>query len=139
MRNLILCGVALTSFLLNAQEPESHKTLKNQQCQSPLHAMHIDIRHTESKGLGYKDGYTTLEGFGIYDHNPYFMPFLDLRGHVFNNGKFAGNIGLGERTVIPSINHVFGFYAYYDVREAGHDFTVHQLSPGIELLGKRME
>ena len=65
--------------------------------------------------------------------------FFDLRGHVFNNGQLAGNIGLGERTVIPSINHVFGLYLYYDVRQEEHGLTVNQLSPGVEVLGKRME
>jgi hypothetical protein len=108
-------------------------------CHSPYHRMHFGVRHTEARGVGYRDGYTTLEGFGIYDHNPNFMPFLDLRGHVFNNGKLAGNVGIGERTVLSSINHIFGVYLYYDVRQENHRFTVNSLSPGIELLGKRME
>ena len=109
------------------------------ECLSPFHVMHMDVRHTESKGVGYKEGYTTLEGFGIYDHNPYFMPFLDLRGHVFNDGQFAANIGIGERTVIPSNNHIFGLYLYYDFRQEDHGLTVNQLSPGVEVVGKRME
>src|ERR1700744_4685428 len=50
-------------------------------CRSPFHRMHVGVRHTEARGVGYRDGYTTLEGFGIYDRNPSFMPFLDLRGH----------------------------------------------------------
>jgi hypothetical protein len=128
---------AATDFAsVQDQEVESQKPSL---CQSPFHVMHFDVRHTESKGVGYKNGYTTLEGFGIYDHNPYLMPFLDLRAHVFNNGKWAGNVGLGERTVIPSINHVFGLYCYYDIRQEDHGLTVNQISPGVELLGKRME
>ncbi len=135
MRALMKFALALTPFTaLVAADAKN-----NPQCQSPFHVMHVDVRHTESKGVGYKDGYTTLEGFGIYDHNPCFMPFLDLRGHVFNDGKLAGNVGLGERTVIPSINHIFGLYLYYDVRQEDHGLTVNQLSPGIEMLGKRME
>ena len=142
MRAALLFTMALTPFLLSAADetaPEMSKTSEGMACQSPFHAIHVDVRHTESKGVGYKDGYTTLEGFGIYDNNPSFMPFLDLRGHVFNNGQLAGNIGLGERTVIPSINHVFGLYLYYDVRQEEHGLTVNQLSPGVEVLGKRME
>jgi hypothetical protein len=108
-------------------------------CQTPFNVMHVDVRHTESKGVGYKDGYTTIEGFGIYDRCPSFMPFLDLRGHVFNDGKLAGNVGLGERSCLSSINHIFGLYLYYDVRQKDKGLLASDLSPGIELLGKRME
>ena len=140
MRYKAIFAMALTPFLLSAATPQKTAMKnKNEACKSPFHVMHVDVRHTESKGVGYNNGYTTLEGFGIYDHNPYFMPFLDLRGHVFNNGQLAGNVGLGERTVIPSINHIFGLYLYYDVRQEDHGLTVNQLSPGIEMLGKRME
>ena len=130
---------AVVPVATEIEKPAAPVATNNDSCLSPFHVMHVDVRHTESKGVGYKDGYTTLEGFGIYDHNPYFMPFLDLRGHVFNDGRLAGNIGLGERTVIPSINHIFGLYLYYDVRQEDHGLTVNQLSPGIEMLGKRME
>jgi hypothetical protein len=114
-------------------------TVVSSECSSPFHKRHVDIRHTEAKGVGYQDGYTTLEGFGIYGVSSYFMPFIDLRGHIFNDGELAGNIGIGERTHIPSINHLFGLYLYYDVRQGNHHLTVNQLSPGIEILGKRME
>ncbi len=113
---------------------------QSQDCLSPYHRMHVSARHNESKGIGYHDGYTTLEAFGIYDGwSSHFMPFLDLRGHVFNNGKLAGNVGIGERTLMSSINHTFGSYLYYDVRRVGHGLTVNQLSPGLELVGRRME
>jgi trimeric autotransporter adhesin len=108
-------------------------------CLSSFHVVHADVRHTEANGVGYKDGYTTLEGFGICDGDSAFMPFLDLRGHIFNDGKLAGNIGIGERTYIPSISHLFGAYFYYDVRQGERGLTAMQLSPGFELLGKRME
>lgn len=142
MRITKLCAIALTPFLLNAAMPAKNtqsQTTENGECLSPLHVMHADVRHTESKGVGYNKGYTTLEWFGIYDCNPNFMPFLDLRGHVFNDGQLAANVGLGERTVMSSINHIFGLYLYYDVRQEDHGLTVNQLSPGIEVLGKRME
>jgi hypothetical protein len=108
-------------------------------CRSPFHVMHVGLRHMEAKGVGYRDGYTTLEGFGIYNGNTYFMPFIDLRGHVFDHGKLAGNAGMGGRSFFSSIEHVFGYYLYYDVRQDSHHLTAQQLSPGIELLGKRME
>ena len=101
--------------------------------------MHVGLRHTEARGVGYHSGYTTLEGFGIYDRTTTCMPFVDIRGHVFDDGKFAGNIGVGGRTLLSSINHLLGYYFYYDVRQDHHHLTAQQVSPGIELLGKRFE
>jgi hypothetical protein len=107
---------------------------------TPNHRMHVGLRHNEARGIGYDEGYTTLEAFGIYDGcGTHFMPFVDLRGHIFNNEKFAANIGIGERTFLSCLCHMFGAYLYYDVRQAGHDLTVNQLSPGFELLGRCME
>jgi hypothetical protein len=145
MKPLILLSFSL-AFLTQAfaddslaAEP-SVQVEEQEWCLSPYHEMHASIRHNEANGIGYKEGYTTLEAFGIYDGwGSGFMPFVDLRGHVFNNGKLAGNVGIGERTLFTSINHTFGSYLYYDVRRVGHHLTVNQLSPGIELVGERME
>lgn len=120
-----------------SESPSDQSNLKK--CLTPFHTMHIGLRHTEARGVGYNDGYTTLEGFGIYNGNTSAMPFVDLRGHVFDNGKFAGNVGLGGRSFFPSFEHVLGYYLYYDVRQDTHGLTAQQLSPGIELLGDRME
>jgi hypothetical protein len=120
--------------------PEAHShPLHLKKCQTPFHMAHVGLRHREARGVGYRDGYTTLEGFAIYNRTTSFMPFIDLRGHVFNNGKFAGNAGLGGRFFFPSIDHVLGCYLYYDVRQDRHHLTAQQLGPGIELLSKRME
>jgi hypothetical protein len=138
----LVFAVALTPFLAYGyDETGKDRQEKTQEmvCSSPFQVMHVDVRHTESNGLGYEDGYTTVEGFGIYDYCSHFMPFLDLRGHVFNNGQLAANVGIGERSFLSSINHLFGVYLYYDVRQSEHHLTVNELSPGIELLGKRME
>jgi hypothetical protein len=126
------------------EQPQASMSMQSedspQWCLSPYHEMHASIRHNEANGIGYKEGYTTLEVFGIYDGiGSGFMPFFDLRGHVFNDGKLAGNVGIGERTLLTSIDHTFGSYLYYDVRRVGHGLTVNQLSPGIELVGERME
>jgi hypothetical protein len=117
----------------------SAKYSPSQGCHSPFHRMHVSVRHNEGRGVGYRDGYTTLEGFGIYDGYMGFMPFLDLRGHAFNDGKFAGNAGIGARSLLTSINHLLGYYIYYDVRQDRRHLTPQQISPGIELIGKRME
>ena len=109
------------------------------QCSTPNRVMHVGVRQTEARGVGYKSGYSTLEAFGIYNRCTSFMPFIDLRGHLFNNGKYAGNVGIGGRGWLVNIHHVLGYYLYYDVRQDHRGLTPQQLGPGLELLGKRME
>jgi inverse autotransporter-like protein with beta domain len=127
-----LFALVSAPFLLGADEAPPV-------CESPFHTMRFEVRHTESNGVGYNLGYTTAQLFGSYDKDLYFTPFFDLRGHVFNDGKLVGNFGIGERTFIPSANHFFGLYVYYDVRQESHGLTIQQLSPGFEFVGSRFE
>ena len=96
--------------------------------------MRAAVRHIEAGGVGYNHGYTTLEAFFATDPNNWtVMPFLDLRGHAFNTGKFAANVGLGGRTIWG--DRVYGLNAYYDYRD-GHHKGYSQVSAGLETLGK---
>ncbi|MGH2611530.1 MAG: inverse autotransporter beta domain-containing protein, partial [Rhabdochlamydiaceae bacterium] len=60
------------------------------------------------------------------------IPFLDVRGHLFNNGRSAINAGVGARYVA---SRIWGINGYYDYR---HTFRGHynQVSLGLESLGK---
>src|ERR1700722_8804272 len=139
MHKIRLLPIAIFPFV-NALQAQSNAPPSTPQiCQTPNHVMHLGVRHTEARGVGYQTGYSTLEGFAMYNRNAHFMPFIDLRGHVFDDGKFAGNAGVGGRTLLSSIGHVFGCYVYYDVRQSSHGLVPQQVSPGIELLGSRME
>ena len=52
----------------------------------------ISARHIENKGIGYNTGYTTLEAFLAAPTDLWpVMPFVDLRGHIFNDGHWAAN------------------------------------------------
>ena len=62
------------------------------------------MRHIEAGGIGYDEGYTTIEGFvtPIYPNKwlPFkdeWLPFADLRLHIFNDGRPALNAGIGIR------------------------------------------
>ena len=102
--------------------------------------MHFGVRGILPKPGAWatRDGYTTLEGFGIYDKNPNFMPFLDLRGHVFNSGKLAGNFGIGGRSVLSagSITSQARLPLLRCASKKITTFTVNQLSPGIVIAGE---
>jgi hypothetical protein len=126
MSHFIFCAAILSGFATaHAQE----KTYVN----GKQH-YRTTIRHIESGGIGYKDGYTTLEAFLASDPSQWSVtPFLDVRGHVFDNGKWAANVGVGLRTLWK--NRAYGINTYYDYRNTGR-FRSNQVGIGLETLGK---
>ena len=100
----------------------------------------LAIRHIESKGIGYNQGYSTLEAFfSPYEplHDRWF-PFVDFRGHVFNNARLAANAGIGCRYLSLSNvwgPRIWGANVYYDYRNTKHA-TYHQTALGLESLGE---
>lgn len=107
-----------------------------------IFSFNSSISHTEGKGIGYKKGYTSLEFFLM----PSFLagdslyPFIDLRGHGFNNQKLAANAGLGIRYLFDC-RWLFGANLYYDYRQGDHKgfdelgYGFQQLGIGLEALG----
>jgi hypothetical protein len=97
-------------------------------------AMRLRARHIEGKGIGYGQGYTTLEGFfsPLKPWKEVWRPFIDVRGHFFNNQKWAGNAGLGAR--YQGDKRIYGFNGYYDYRKSRRSY--HQMALGLESLGK---
>lgn len=108
-------------------------------CQEGPRSERISIRHIEAKGIGYHHGYSSLELF-LTPLTTYckFMPFIDARGHIFNNGKFAANAGAGLRFLPECVNQVFGFNAFYDYRNTRRQHY-NQVSAGLEVLGERWD
>ncbi|MGD0665106.1 MAG: inverse autotransporter beta domain-containing protein [Rhabdochlamydiaceae bacterium] len=96
--------------------------------------MRVSARYTSPKGVGYDQGYTTLETFlSPWDvFNDKWLPFVDGRGHIFDNGKWAANAGLGVRYL--SCSRVWGINSYYDYRNTQHR-NYNQVSVGLETLG----
>lgn len=102
------------------------------------HPMRVTFRHIEGRGIGYGDGYTSLTGF--FAPNPEgltVLPFVDLRGHVFDDGRFAANAGFGLRGILGDC-WVLGGNAYYDFRNTKHQ-NFNQVSAGLEALHPRWE
>jgi hypothetical protein len=62
----------------------------------------------------------------------------NLRGHVFDDGRFAGNIGLGARRAFYDEKMLFGANVFYDVRQY-HKTVFNQVGGGIELLMKGVD
>ncbi len=102
--------------------------------QSPR-TQRVEARHIEANGVGYNQGYTTLEGFFTVPStlDKSWVPFLDVRVHVFNDGKPAVNSGVGMRYLCDS--RIYGLNAYYDYRDT-HRYHYNQIGFGFETLGK---
>ncbi len=115
---------------------------ENPNAESPLRpsVAVISTSHTEGKGIGYTKGYTSLEGlFFPFSSQETFFPFIDIRGHVFNNGESAANAGVGVRMAPTTCDVIFGANAYYDYRFARKGSNFNQLGFGLEALGKRLD
>ncbi len=99
----------------------------------------VTARHLEGSGIGFGKGYTTLEGFFTVPLvKDWIVPFLDLRGHAFNDGKLAANAGIGGRFLLNSRCQAVGVNAYYDYRDTHHGHF-HQIGAGFEYLSPRWE
>ncbi|NGX39516.1 MAG: hypothetical protein KR126chlam1_00846 [Chlamydiae bacterium] len=102
-----------------------------------IDSLYLTLRHIDPRGIGYDKGYTTLEAlyFPCLD-NACFHPFIDVRGHVFNDNEYAANAGVGVRYLPdPCCNWVYGVNVFYDYR-SDHDRKLHfhQMGVGIEVL-----
>lgn len=97
---------------------------------------HIGLSHTEGNGLGYSKGYTSLE---LFLSQPLcqnqIIPFVDLRGHIFNDGKYATNSGIGLRWLNECAAQVLGVNFFYDSLKTSHR-PYHQVSFGLEALNE---
>ncbi|MBI2743775.1 MAG: right-handed parallel beta-helix repeat-containing protein [Chlamydiales bacterium] len=102
-------------------------------CPSGKKHYRLSARHIEGGGVGYRQGYTTLETFLAPDPERWsVMPFLDARGHVFDNGKWAANAGTGIRGVYGC--RAYGLNAFYDYRNTKRQ-RYNQIGVGLETLG----
>lgn len=135
---LFLMNCCVNSMILFAAEeacssPESEECLSSSCCFFPLGE--FSLYHTTGKGPGYRCGYTTLQlDAAFYKGEAAFQPFTDLRVHLFNNGKWAANAGIGGRYFTDCEEIVIGTNIYYDFREGHHHGDYHQIGVGAELL-----
>ncbi len=93
------------------------------------------VRNIIGHGVGFNRGYSTVEMFySPLTTNPtQCMPFAEMRGHVFNNGKIALNVGGGLRKQIKK--RVYGINTYYDFRKT-KKMDYNQFAVGAETLGE---
>lgn len=123
----------------NSSKPQESKPAVKQEvpCDIEGRPYRFEARYVGQNGVGYSTGYTTAS---LLLTRPYFgfnswIPFIDLRAHLFNNKDPAFNVGFGGRYLSK---FVWGWNAYYDYRRTtGSVFQ--QAAIGFELLGKTWE
>lgn len=99
---------------------------------------HVSASHTEGKGLGYSKGYSSLDLFLSQPFSSRTMVFFtDLRGHVFNDGKYAANAGMGFRVLTRS-KQVCGINATYDYLQTSRRIY-NQVGGGLEVMGENWD
>ncbi len=93
----------------------------------------FDIKHSAGRGIGYHKGYSSLTGFCVIPNylEMSYLPFIDMRGHVFNDGRIAANAGAGLRFIG---SRIWGINAYYDYRDT-EELNYNQIGVGFESLG----
>jgi hypothetical protein len=94
------------------------------------------VSHVEGSGIGYNQGYTSagLLFTPTWKCQGNMQYFLDVRGHVFNNGKPAANVGIGARYLDHCSERIYGANIFYDYRQVHHD-GFQQIGIGLEYLG----
>jgi hypothetical protein len=97
----------------------------------------LSLKHTEGTGLGYSIGYSSLNLF-LSKTCEQVTPFIDVRGHVFNNGKPAANAGLGVRYYSSCYKQIWGINVFYDyLRNTRHVYN--QVGAGLEAMGEKWD
>lgn len=104
-------------------------------CVKTPHTFRFSLSHQEGGGLGYTQGYTSLDGFFIFNCMESWHPFFDVRAHIFNNGRPAANLGFGLRYV-PDFPVVLGINGFFDYTNTKHT-TFEQAGFGVEALGTK--
>src|SRR3990167_5065300 len=62
----------------------------------------IVFQYLAGDGIGFSKGYTRIDGFFSYSPDGNYNYFADIRPHIFNDGKFAFNGGLGVRRFLST-------------------------------------
>lgn len=125
-------------FLLSCTSLCAMQLRKPRDCE-PGPGWWFEIRHREPGGIGYDDGYTSGELFFSPMWNHDCQPFADLRIHLLNNGRWAGNAGAGFRYQFFDRALALGLNAFYDYRDSEELASVNQAGAGIEALTKYFE
>ena len=91
--------------------------------------------------IGRKDGLSSLQAFVPFwePNSLQGLAFVDARFLLLDNQMTPGtNVGVGFRSVVPSINRTLGGHVSYDLTDTGTN-AFQQVSGGVETLGEWLD
>lgn len=105
------------------------------QVAAPPWITRFSAKQITGNGVGHEDGITQIEWFVPLDpSSETTMWFADFSGFTFAGHGYGANAGAGYRWYDGELNRIFGFNAYWDMRdESGQLFN--QAGIGLEALG----
>lgn len=134
-------GVSAVPYKYEASPPNSTSAYEKSRGTSFLLPKRITLSHNDGSRDKKRTDYSTLALLFASEYRlGHFMPLVDIRGHRFDNDRYAANVGVGGRYVPDpdSFCELLGVNAYYDYRQ-GSKGNYHQLGVGLEILGKRWD
>ncbi len=108
------------THLLQAEAASEKKTKEveiieeDEDCLANPASFRLSLKHREANGIGYDNGYSSLDGFFAFTSINNWHPFFDLRLHVFNDDHKAANAGFGVRYQPDTLHTVFGINGFFD-------------------------
>ncbi len=94
----------------------------------------IEDGYTFGQFVGFRRNYGELGIFFAPASRQKWQPFIDLRGFLTDNGKWATNAGIGVRMWNPQNRRVLGGNLYYDYQDACVA-SFQRIGIGVESLG----
>jgi len=96
----------------------------------------LAARHTQGDGVGYQDGYTSVDWFlPLLANQPDSLWFGDFRAILSTDAEFSSNFGTGYRWYEPEQNRIYGANIFWDTRQLD-DFNFNQLGIGLQSFGE---
>ncbi len=98
-------------------------------------------RYEAGDSIGRTNGLSSLQAFVPFwePNSLQGLAFVDARFLLFDNQTTPGtNVGLGFRSMVPSINRTLGGHLSYDLADTGLN-VFHQVSGGVETLGSWLD
>lgn len=125
----------------NSLQPTKTSQIPNSDAPPKAGSAAIGVRQMEKGGISYDQGYSTLEGlFFPIRRLPNIWPFIDLRGHRFDNNDYAANGGVGVRYYSEKKKAILGLNAYCDYRaDYGNRLHFTQFGVGAEILAHSLD
>lgn len=138
---LLGCLLSITSTLVGQEMIDSSPTYESGALAAPPVApwvARVEGGYAFGKFMGYERDYAEVGVFVMPRTSSNWVPFVDLRGYLINNGKGVLGLGVGVRRWNSSWNRAFGGNVYYNYQDAAFS-PFQRIGVGVESLGRNYD